>query len=111
VQLFHGDLRAASDLENPAGRRLGDRRRGQPERARRRRRQDSSRQLVEHNLAGTVNLLEYCKGHHAGLILLSTSRVYSIAPLAALPVEPWGGRVPAGPQAKAFFRSYGCRGR
>jgi CDP-paratose 2-epimerase len=42
----------------------------------------SSRQLVEHNLGGTVNLLEYCKRHRAGLILLSTSRVYSIAPLA-----------------------------
>lgn len=47
----------------------------------------SSRQLIEHNLLGTVNLLEYCKRHGAGLVLLSTSRVYSIAPLAALPVE------------------------
>jgi CDP-paratose 2-epimerase len=46
----------------------------------------SSRQLIEHNLAGTVNLLEYCKAHRAGFILLSTSRVYSIAPLAGLPV-------------------------
>jgi len=47
----------------------------------------SSRQLLEHNLWGTVNLLEYCKTHRAGLILLSTSRVYSVPPLAALPVE------------------------
>jgi len=47
----------------------------------------SSRELVDHNLSGTVNLLEYCKAHRAGFILLSTSRVYSIAPLAALPVE------------------------
>jgi len=47
----------------------------------------SSRQLLEHNLWGTVNLLEYCKAHRAGLILLSTSRVYSVPPLAALPVE------------------------
>ena len=47
----------------------------------------SSRQLVEHNLAGTVNLLEYAKAHRAGFVLLSTSRVYSIAPLAALPVR------------------------
>lgn len=38
----------------------------------------SSRQVVEHNLFGTVNLLEYCKRHRAGFILLSTSRVYSI---------------------------------
>jgi len=47
----------------------------------------SSRQVVEHNLVGTINLLEYCKRHHAGFILLSTSRVYSIAPLANLKVE------------------------
>ena len=51
----------------------------------------SPRQLVEHNLAGTVNLLEYCRTHGAGLILLSTSRVYAIAPLAALAVEAKGG--------------------
>jgi len=49
--------------------------------------QTSSRQLLEHNLWGTVNLLEYCKTHRAGLVLLSTSRVYSVPPLAALPVE------------------------
>ncbi|OYP39169.1 NAD-dependent epimerase/dehydratase family protein [Rhodopirellula sp. MGV] len=46
-----------------------------------------SRQLLESNLAGTVNLLEHCKNHKAGLILLSTSRVYSIDPLTKLPVE------------------------
>lgn len=45
----------------------------------------SSRELVDHNLTGTINVLEYCKVHRAGFILLSTSRVYSIAPLAALP--------------------------
>jgi CDP-paratose 2-epimerase len=47
----------------------------------------SSRQLLEHNLWGTINILEYCKAHRAGLILLSTSRVYSVPPLAALPME------------------------
>ena len=35
---------------------------------------------------GTVNLLEYCKRHRAGFILLSTSRVYSITALAGLQV-------------------------
>ncbi|MDD3180900.1 MAG: NAD-dependent epimerase/dehydratase family protein [Opitutaceae bacterium] len=86
VRLFHGDLRVASDLEplpeadwvidaaaNPSVLAGIDGR-------------TSSRQLVEHNLAGTINLLEYCKQRRAGFILLSTSRVYSIAPLAALPV-------------------------
>jgi CDP-paratose 2-epimerase len=47
----------------------------------------SSRQLIEHNLGGTINLLEYCKQHRAGFLLLSTSRVYSIPPLAAVPVR------------------------
>lgn len=48
----------------------------------------SSRELVDHNLTGTISILEYCKTHRAGFILLSTSRVYSIAPLASLAVEP-----------------------
>jgi CDP-paratose 2-epimerase len=47
----------------------------------------NSRQVVEHNLFGTVNLLEYCKRTGAGFILLSTSRVYSIAALAKLPIK------------------------
>ena len=46
----------------------------------------SSRQLIEHNLSGTVNLLEYCKARRAGLIILSTSRVYSINALSQLKV-------------------------
>jgi CDP-paratose 2-epimerase len=87
VKLFHGDLRAASDLEplpaadwvidaaaNPSVLAGVDGR-------------TSSRQLVEHNLIGTVNMLEFCKQHRAGFVLLSTSRVYSIPPLAQLPVE------------------------
>ena len=86
VQLSHGDVRAASDFEtlpaadwvidcaaNPSVLAGVDGR-------------TSSRQLVEHNLNGTVNLLEYCKQHRAGFTLLSTSRVYSIPPLAGLPV-------------------------
>lgn len=44
----------------------------------------SSQQVVEHNLLGTINILEFCRRHRAGLILLSTSRVYSIAELSRL---------------------------
>lgn len=51
----------------------------------------SSRQLVEHNLLGTINMLEYCRAHHAGFILLSTSRVYSIADLTRIQVDAVGG--------------------
>ena len=47
---------------------------------------------MEHNLLGTINLLEYCKKFNAGLILLSTSRVYSALQLANLPVENFKDR-------------------
>jgi len=47
----------------------------------------NSRQLMEHNLLGTLNLLERCRVSQAGFIMLSTSRVYAITPLAALPME------------------------
>jgi len=46
----------------------------------------ASRQLMEVNLAGTVNLLEYCRRHHAGFVLISTNRVYNIPALGALPL-------------------------
>ena len=91
VKLHHGDLRAASDFEllpevdwvidaaaNPSVLAGVDGR-------------TSSRQLIEHNLGGTLNLLEFCKERRAGLILLSTSRVYSISALAALPVTERDG--------------------
>jgi len=87
VEFTHGDLRSASDLAgvprcdwvidaaaNPsvlAG--LSG--------------SGSSRRLFEHNLAGLGNVLEYCREHKAGLILLSSSRVYSIPALAAIPLR------------------------
>ncbi|MEK6744843.1 MAG: NAD-dependent epimerase/dehydratase family protein [Nitrospirota bacterium] len=90
VTLVHGDIRSASDLDAlPAVDWVIDAAAnasvlagidGQM----------SSRQLVEHNLLGTVNLLEYCKRTGAGFILLSTSRVYSIEQLAGIPVEAGG---------------------
>ncbi len=60
----------------------------------------TSRQLVEYNLQGTVNLLEHCRQFGAGFTLMSTSRVYSIPPLAGLPVTPRDGAfVPAADDA------------
>lgn len=64
----------------------------------------SAKELLDHNLLGTIHLLEYCRRHGAGFILLSTSRVYAIEPLASLPMEardnafvPCSGQVlPAG---------------
>jgi CDP-paratose 2-epimerase len=90
ITLFHGDIRVASDFEilpavdwvvdaaaNPSVLAGTDG-------------QTSSRQVVEHNLLGTINILEYCRRYRSGLILLSTSRVYSIRSLAEIPVEVRG---------------------
>lgn len=87
IRVFHGDIRSASDLEaippvdavidaaaNPSVLAGVDGK-------------TSSRQLIEHNLLGTINLLELCKARQAGFVLLSTSRVYSIPPLANLAVK------------------------
>jgi CDP-paratose 2-epimerase len=50
----------------------------------------SARQLVEHNLLSTLNVVEYCRRHGAGLLLLSTSRVYSMTELSAIEVSGAG---------------------
>ena len=92
ITVAHGDIRNSSDLEglpqvdwvidaaaNPsvlAGITAGT----------------TSRQLMEHNLLGTINVLEFCKRQKSGLVLLSTSRVYSAARLCALPLETAGAR-------------------
>lgn len=47
----------------------------------------SSRQLMEHNLLGAVNLLEYARRLKAGFILLSSNRVYNIPTLTKLPLK------------------------
>jgi len=92
IRLFHGDIRNPSDLEslprcdwildaaaNPSVLAGVDGK-------------TSSRQLIEHNLIGTVNLLEMARNCRAGFLMLSTSRVYSIRDLAAIPVKAKGNR-------------------
>jgi CDP-paratose 2-epimerase len=87
IEVHHADTRLASDLEslprpdwiidaaaNPSVLAGVDGR-------------STSRQLIEHNLGGTLNLLEYSKKHGAGFLLLSTSRVYSIPALAQIPIK------------------------
>ncbi len=86
VRLFHGDLRMASDVDSlPAVDWVIDAA-AQPSVLAGRDGKTSPRQLLEHNLGGTINLLEYCRNARAGIVLLSTSRVYSIPALAELPL-------------------------
>jgi CDP-paratose 2-epimerase len=109
MEVFHGDTRMASDLEtlpaadwvidaaaNPSVLAGVDGR-------------SSSRQLIEHNLIGTLNLLEYCKRHHAGFILLSSSRVYSIPALTGLPMKIEGSRFVLDP-ARTLIAGAGAEG-
>lgn len=114
VKLFHGDVRVPSDVAalpkvdwvidaaaNPSVLAGVDG-------------TSSSRQVVEHNLLGTVNLLEFCRAHGAGFILLSTSRVYSIAALSSLPLEARdqafrlaaGGNLPPGVSAEGITERF-----
>jgi CDP-paratose 2-epimerase len=92
IKLHHGDVRMPSDLEalprcdwiieaaaNPSVMAGVDGK-------------TSSRQLIEHNLVGTINMLELWKTWRCGFTMLSTSRVYSIRALAAIPVAAEGNR-------------------
>jgi Nucleoside-diphosphate-sugar epimerases len=92
IKLLHADIRSPSDLEtisrcdwildaaaNPSVLAGVDGK-------------TSTRQLLEHNLFGTVNLLELARTWNSGFLMLSTSRVYSIHALAKIPVETKGKR-------------------
>ncbi|KIL97806.1 UDP-glucose 4-epimerase [Paramagnetospirillum magnetotacticum MS-1] len=54
--------------------------------------------LINTNLMGTLNCLEHARRHGAAFAFISTSRVYPIAALRALPLSPSGDRLvlPAG---------------
>lgn len=43
--------------------------------------------VLEHNLVGTINCMESCRRHNAAFLLLSSSRVYPIGALNAIPVR------------------------
>jgi len=48
--------------------------------------------VVRSNLIGTINCLDYARTHGAGVILLSSSRVYPISKLRAFELEKVGDR-------------------
>lgn len=88
IKVFHADVRAASDIENlPPAKWVIDAA-ANPSVLAGVDGVTSSRQVIESNLYGSVNLLEYAKRHQAGFILLSTSRVYSIPELQKIPLTP-----------------------
>jgi CDP-paratose 2-epimerase len=92
IRVLHGDIRSTTDLDNlPTADWVVDAA-ANPSVLGGVDGRSTSRQIVEHNLTGTVNVLEYCRRVEAGLVLLSTSRVYSIAVLGTLPLRVTGQR-------------------
>jgi CDP-paratose 2-epimerase len=93
IRVFRGDLRCWSDIEGlPAADWVVDAA-ANPSVLAGVDGQTTVRQLFEHNLIGTINVLEYCRRHRPGLIMLSTSRVYSIRDLASIPTIVKGSRL------------------
>lgn len=54
--------------------------------------------VVQTNLVGTLNVLEYCRRHGAAMIFLSTSRVYPIEPLRRIRLRETASRFEIAPQ-------------
>jgi len=91
IKFYHGDIRLYSDLENiPKVDWVIDCAANPSVLAGI---NSPSRQLVENNLSGTLNILEYCKKNSSGFILLSTSRVYSVEKLNSIKFKVNGERL------------------
>jgi len=91
IKLYHADLRLASDLDGLPGFDWVLDAAANPSVLAGVDGKVSSRQILDHNLLSTVNVLELCKRHKAGFVLLSTSRVYSIPALVNLPTSEKNG--------------------
>ena len=53
----------------------------------------SPRYVLDTNLVGALNCLEYAREHCGGVVFLSSSRVYSLGPLRALPLAATATRL------------------
>ena len=78
----------------------------------------SPRYVLDTNLGGALNCLEYARERCGGLVFLSSSRVYSIAPLRALPLNETSTRLdlmegapaPAGAGYAGISEQFPCDG-
>lgn len=87
IKVFHADARQPSDIEQLPGADWVIDAAANPSVLAGCDGVSSTRQVIENNLYGTVNLLEYAAKHRAGFVLLSSSRVYSIQALRDLPLN------------------------
>jgi CDP-paratose 2-epimerase len=91
VRFVHGDIRNPEDFDNLPGTDLVIECSAEP--SVHAGYDGSPRYLLNTNLLGTINCLDYARRHGSALIFLSTSRVYSIAALRALPLRREGDRL------------------
>lgn len=87
VAFIHGDVRSPSDLEEVEGQ-FDVLIEASAEPSVLAGTAGSPRYVLDTNLGGAVNCLEFARKRCAGIVFLSTSRVYSIEPLRALPLRP-----------------------
>lgn len=100
VEFVHGDVRSPEDLERlPATQLVVD---CAAEPSVYASEGGSPRELLNINLLGTLNTLEYARSHGAQLLFLSTSRVYPIGRLNGLPFQEEATRFSWTPAARGL---------
>jgi CDP-paratose 2-epimerase len=118
IDVRHGDIRCAADLEAVGEADWVIDAAAQPSVLAGVNGHTSSRQAVDTNLLGTINVLEFCKARSAGVVVLSSSRVYSVDALNGLPLmarddgfvpDPLGAW-PAGATAAGITEDFSTRG-
>jgi CDP-paratose 2-epimerase len=97
ISFVHGDVRSPSDLEGLDGN-FDVMVEASAEPSVHAGMGASPRYVLDTNLVGAMNCLEFARARCGGLVFLSSSRVFSIAPLVALPLEKLATRldVPSG---------------
>ena len=99
VEFAHGDVRSPADLESLQGN-FDVLIEASAEPSVHAGTGGSPRYVLETNLVGAMNCLEFARTRCAGLVFLSSSRVYSIDALRSLPLQPRGARLDL-PQASS----------
>ena len=88
VKFTHGDVRSRSDVDSPESCDWIIDAAANPSVLAGVDGRSSARQLAEHNLSGTLNVLEYCRERRAGLILLVAAASIPFVILLLFPVRP-----------------------
>lgn len=107
VEFVHGDVRSPADLEAVEGK-FDVLIEASAEPSVQAGMGGSPRYVLDANLVGAINCLEFARNRCGGVVFLSTSRVYSIEPLTRLPLAESATRLDfAGPSTIAGVTTAG----